>query len=548
MFVGPNNTTGSDPFKLTLLDPNDPLAQAWNLDLSGANQNRSYTVQRGDTLSEIAEREYGSAFAFTELARANGIDDPQFTIRAGQELVLPALSSERIAAVTPEGRQVMGALGGEAIRNLATLDYANAFNPDNTVNPDFVKAVQTQQLRAGLGDRAFDFGNQSSGGKAVNYVSFDDQLLYLSDEYSLPRETSRAAAYRDKFRNTAHLQTAGFAGDPALIANGITDNPGINLQYVDTWDALQDRAVNQGSFALYMAAGAGRALENGAIGFADMMADTANNPGGGIRGAVKSIGNFGPDMANTIKLAIDGYSYVPEMVGLVPEGRFSEFRATQAVTPLFSYDKPGEAGGALLFGMLAGGVASRYAHADVRSPLYLKSDGAFYSNPFLDIGIRSPFASSSRGAGALVETGSGSAYYQSIDSLGRPSGVYASITPDMIMKGSPANRSITPPGWAGDGRRHNQARGHLLGNQLGGSGDLVENLVTLQQNWTNSPVMRGFEGQVRSAVEAGQVVQYSSVPIYHGNNLIPKGVTLIGNGSNGFDLAVTVLNPIGFAK
>jgi hypothetical protein len=80
---------------------------------------------------------------------------------------------------------------------------------------------------------------------------------------------------------------------------------------------------------------------------------------------------------------------------------------------------------------------------------------------------------------------------------------------------------------------------------LGGSGDIAENLVTLQQNWTNSPVMRGFEGQVRVAVEAGQTVKYSATPLYDGGNLIPRGVTLIGQGNDGFGLAVTVLNPIG---
>ena len=149
-------------------------------------------------------------------------------------------------------------------------------------------------------------------------------------------------------------------------------------------------------------------------------------------------------------------------------------------------------------------------------------------------------------SGIFTETGSGSAYYRSLDSLGRPVGVDASITQDMLRTGTPANPSITPPGWSGNGTLYNEARGHLLGNQLGGSGDLAENLVTLQQNWTNSPVMRGFESQVRSAVEAGEMVQYSATPIYQGSNLVPKGVTLIGNGSNGFNLGVTVLNPIGF--
>jgi len=125
-------------------------------------------------------------------------------------------------------------------------------------------------------------------------------------------------------------------------------------------------------------------------------------------------------------------------------------------------------------------------------------------------------------------------------------GISASITEDMIKTGTQANPAITPPGWAGNGTKFNQARGHLLGKQLGGSGDVAENLVTLQQNWVNSPVMRGYEGQVRAAVESGQTVQYSATPLYNGANPMPRGVTLIGNGNNGFNLGVTILNPIGF--
>ncbi|THD75227.1 MAG: hypothetical protein E7812_17590 [Phenylobacterium sp.] len=91
-----------------------------------------------------------------------------------------------------------------------------------------------------------------------------------------------------------------------------------------------------------------------------------------------------------------------------------------------------------------------------------------------------------------------------------------------------------------------QVRGHLLGAQLGGSGDVAENLVTLEQNPANSPVMRSFENQVRAAVEGGQTVQYSSTPIYNGSNLVPRGITLSGSGSGGFKLNVTVLNPPGY--
>lgn len=131
--------------------------------------------------------------------------------------------------------------------------------------------------------------------------------------------------------------------------------------------------------------------------------------------------------------------------------------------------------------------------------------------------------------------------YGSLDSLGRPTGVTATIATNMIGTGSPALRSIIPPGFQGGAA--GQARAHLLGNQLGGSGSEIRNLVTLQQNPVNSPIMRGFENQIRAAVEGGQVFQGSFVPVYLGNNLIPRGITIIGQGSGDFKIGVSILNP-----
>jgi RHS repeat-associated protein len=139
--------------------------------------------------------------------------------------------------------------------------------------------------------------------------------------------------------------------------------------------------------------------------------------------------------------------------------------------------------------------------------------------------------------------GGGSIDYGTYDSLGRPTGVRATITDDMIGTGTPANRSIEPPGW--DQMGANRARGHLLGRQLGGSGDEPLNLVSMEQTPANSPVMRDFESQTRAAVEGGQTVEYSSTPIYNGDNPIPQGITIRAQGSGGFDQWVTVLNPPG---
>jgi len=111
----------------------------------------------------------------------------------------------------------------------------------------------------------------------------------------------------------------------------------------------------------------------------------------------------------------------------------------------------------------------------------------------------------------------------------------------IIKTGTPANSSIKPPGfeWGGsDSAGH--ARGHLLGNQLGGLGDDPRNLVAFYQNPTNHPVMSGFE--VRRAVEFGQTVSYTSTSIYQGDSLVPSRVTISAQGSGGFSLDVTVLN------
>ncbi len=110
----------------------------------------------------------------------------------------------------------------------------------------------------------------------------------------------------------------------------------------------------------------------------------------------------------------------------------------------------------------------------------------------------------------------------------------------MIGTGSSAAQRIRPPGFGG--REAGHARGHLLDNQLGGSGTDPRNLVTMFQTPANSPAMRGFENQVRAAVEAGQVVDYWAIPVYQGSNLTPVGVTLRARGSGGFSLDVSIIN------
>jgi nucleoid-associated protein YgaU len=52
---------------------------------------QAYTIKSGDNLSHIAKRFYGEANKYTDIAQANGINDPN-KIQAGQKLNLPLLT------------------------------------------------------------------------------------------------------------------------------------------------------------------------------------------------------------------------------------------------------------------------------------------------------------------------------------------------------------------------------------------------------------------------------------------------------------------------
>ena len=51
---------------------------------------QAYTIKSGDNLSTIAKRFYGQANKYPEVAKANGIDNPDH-IRVGQQINLPVL-------------------------------------------------------------------------------------------------------------------------------------------------------------------------------------------------------------------------------------------------------------------------------------------------------------------------------------------------------------------------------------------------------------------------------------------------------------------------
>src|SRR5215204_4698839 len=150
---------------------------------------------------------------------------------------------------------------------------------------------------------------------------------------------------------------------------------------------------------------------------------------------------------------------------------------------------------------------------------------------------------------AIARLGGKVDYGQVDPATGQRSGVRATITPAMVAAaardelGSAADPDIRPPGFDQLPAR-NRARGHLLGRQLGGSGDLPANLVALYQIRANTPVMRNYETAVAEAVRAGETVRYTVRPVYPSRSFegAPSAIRITAVGDRSFRLDVTSTN------
>ncbi|MFC9454317.1 RHS repeat-associated core domain-containing protein [Streptomyces sp. NPDC056983] len=125
-------------------------------------------------------------------------------------------------------------------------------------------------------------------------------------------------------------------------------------------------------------------------------------------------------------------------------------------------------------------------------------------------------------------TWGGRVHYRELGPGGRAQGVTATLTRSMM--GGKTNPQVDPAGWESD-KGFNRA--HLLGAQIGGSNKDPRNFVTMHA-YANSPMMRRYETQVRKAVDKGEVIEYSATPVYRGDSVVPEGVWLEAQGSDGF--------------
>ncbi|MEV4838754.1 fibronectin type III domain-containing protein [Nonomuraea sp. NPDC049486] len=151
--------------------------------------------------------------------------------------------------------------------------------------------------------------------------------------------------------------------------------------------------------------------------------------------------------------------------------------------------------------------------------------------------------------------------YGYIGQHGRRTGMRAKLCFPM-PKGSPASSGIKPPGWPKQNERipgseeWRYARGHLLANQLGGSGTEPRNLVTMFQ-LANRELMDPEEDKVHDTVTDGENLYYYVTPVYTDSppegseqdlsKRMPDKIHLVASGENGFFLDACIPNVEGGA-
>ena len=133
-------------------------------------------------------------------------------------------------------------------------------------------------------------------------------------------------------------------------------------------------------------------------------------------------------------------------------------------------------------------------------------------------------------------------FYSELDVLGRCGVTHACIGLDLMpTEDREEIGSVYPSGWKYNGKSNNNKydtnlveagyiynRCHLIGFQLAGENANEKNLIT-GTRYLNIEGMLPFENQIADYVkETGNHVMFKVTPIYDGNNLVPRGVHMMG--------------------
>ena len=178
---------------------------------------KNYTVKAGDTLSAIAQREYGDFSLFTVIARQNKLANPNL-IQVGQELLIPYVTYRYFASTSEDATP--------GLRKQITIDHYGSH--DQFTEDMWAKAsgVLQRPIQQGTWLLMPDIGANSGHHTVVNDESFESLAAYWYGDTDL--------AFVIRAAN--HLQPDAVANPGDLLFR-----PGLNLRrhiFGDTLESL----------------------------------------------------------------------------------------------------------------------------------------------------------------------------------------------------------------------------------------------------------------------------------------------------------------------
>lgn len=173
---------------------------------------KKYTIQPGDTLGKIAAKFYGNASRYTDIAEANGLDNPN-AISVGQELVLPGLTEEEDAGTEDSQPSVSEAPS----TGFFTADTLKAIMPNaSQTNIDkYLDALNSEMSK-------FDINTPLRAAHFIAQLAHESGSFKYSSE-NLNYSASALRAVFGKYFPTEEMAEE-YARKPEKIANRVYAN------------------------------------------------------------------------------------------------------------------------------------------------------------------------------------------------------------------------------------------------------------------------------------------------------------------------------------
>ena len=122
--------------------------------LSTTDENKTYTVKKGDNLWIIAQNQYQSGYNYIDIAKVNKIKDPN-TIEVGQKLIIPDVKAKMISTTqikTTINTDSYTVKKGDHLWKIAVSAYGDGFawskiaKVNKITNPNLIEVGQKLQI------------------------------------------------------------------------------------------------------------------------------------------------------------------------------------------------------------------------------------------------------------------------------------------------------------------------------------------------------------------------------------------------------------------